>query len=273
MSIVFSPSDSLDPAHAKICIAIPGLKCPTNTIRAESLVLKYLQIFRGWDSTGSAFIGDQSDMPCSGLDNRRQPKLFQRTWHPERWHLTSCELGYESNDGIPSKQSRSRRKPSIFIHFSIMMTVPLPSRSINSVGNSIPHIFGFHPNSTIEKDHSFHPFLVANSIPAFADHFCFWLQHSRLKLSNQLNWCSWNMGKFLDFSVVERMSLSENIRNMMVSKPFPKLERHLNRGTDSPPRDPHDPPPCRKKIKGSTMWLHRNDMGLFGNSSKPNLSG
>lgn len=173
MSIVFSPSDSLDPAHAKICIAIPGLKCPTNTIRAESLVLKYLQIFRGWDSTGSAFIGDQSDMPCSGLDNRRQPKLFQRTWHPERWHLTSCELGYESNDGIPSKQSRSRRKPSIFIHFSIMMTVPLPSRSINSVGNSIPHIFGFHPNSTIEKEHSFHPFFGREFHSCFRRPFLF----------------------------------------------------------------------------------------------------
>ena len=143
---------------------MPGLKCPILTRFAPNpwcwSICYWLQ--RESNVSAGKSVINQICRECSDLDNRRRSQSFLNAPDILKGGTGSCELGYASNDGIPSKQSRSRRKPSIFIHFSIIMTVALPSRSINSVGNSIPHIFWFHPNSTsIEKDHSFnsfHPF-------------------------------------------------------------------------------------------------------------------
>ena len=108
-----------------------------------------------------------------------------------------------------------------------MMTVPLPSTVEVSTQLAIPSPICFDSIEILPPLKKIIPsihFLVANSIPAFTHHFCFWLQHSRLNPSHQLLMFL-EHGEVFGFFGGGKDVL---IRNMMVSKPFPKLERHLN---------------------------------------------
>lgn len=106
-------------ASSKICIAMPGLKCPILTRFAPNpwcwSICYWLQ--RESNVSAGKSVINQICRECSDLDNRRRSQSFFNAPDILKGGTGSCELGYESQDGIPSKQSRSRRNPSIFIIF------------------------------------------------------------------------------------------------------------------------------------------------------------
>ena len=186
-------------ASSKICIAIPGgLKCPTNWTWA------WLHPARGAASrrAGSAnpwgcwtamqILTAEDGNPICQPKNRWSigyvvnvvtwttedaPKAWnKRTWHP--FSVAPVAASWDTNQTMGFRGNKaglggSHPFLSHFFHHDDC-TITKYCRSINSVGNSIPHMFWFHRNSTsIEKDHSFHPFFGREFHSCFRTPFLF----------------------------------------------------------------------------------------------------